>query len=36
MRYLLDRLLIAQAIEEKAIAVTNDRKWKKYPVKIRW
>jgi len=31
-----DRLLIAQAIEEKAIAVTNDRNWKKYPVKIRW
>jgi len=31
-----DRLLIAQAIEEKAIAITNDRNWKKYPVKIRW
>lgn len=31
-----DRLLIAQAIEEKAAAVTNDGNWNKYPVKIRW
>jgi len=31
-----DRLLIAQAIEEKAVAVTDDKNWKKYPVKIRW
>ena len=31
-----DRLLIAQAIEEGAIAVTDDRNWRKYPVKLRW
>ncbi len=31
-----DRLLIAQAIETGSIAVTNDRNWKKYPVKIKW
>lgn len=31
-----DRLLIAQAIEENAVAVTNDGNWKKYPVKVRW
>ncbi len=31
-----DRLLIAQAIEEKAVTVTNDGNWKKYPVKVRW
>jgi len=31
-----DRLLIAQAIEERATAITNDRNWKMYPVKIRW
>jgi PIN domain nuclease of toxin-antitoxin system len=31
-----DRLLIAQAIEEKAVAVTNDGNWKKYPVKVLW
>lgn len=31
-----DRLLIAQALEEGAAVVTNDRNWKKYPCKIRW
>jgi len=31
-----DRLLIAQAIETGAIAVTDDAAWKKYKVKTRW
>ncbi|MCX6935728.1 MAG: type II toxin-antitoxin system VapC family toxin [Verrucomicrobia bacterium] len=31
-----DRMLIAQAIEIGATAVTNDPHWKKYQVKIRW
>ena len=31
-----DRLLIAQALEEGAIAVTNDRHWKKYRCKVQW
>ena len=31
-----DRLLIAQAIEIGAAAVTNDKHWKRYPVKVRW
>lgn len=31
-----DRLLIAQAIENGAIAVTDDRNWKKYPCKVQW
>lgn len=31
-----DRLLIAQAIETGAIAVTDDATWKKYKVKTRW
>ncbi len=31
-----DRLLIAQAIETGAIAVTDDASWKKYKVKVRW
>lgn len=31
-----DRLLIAQAIEIGAFAVTDDRNWKAYPVKVRW
>jgi PIN domain nuclease of toxin-antitoxin system len=31
-----DRLLIAQAIESGAIAITDDAIWKKYKVKIRW
>lgn len=31
-----DRLLIAQAIEHGAIAVTNDRNWKKYRCKVQW
>ena len=31
-----DRLLIAQAIEQGAIAVTNDRHWKKYRCKVQW
>lgn len=31
-----DRLLIAQAIETSAIAVTNDRNWKKYRCKVQW
>ncbi len=29
-----DRLLIAQAIEHGAVAVTDDPKWKPYPVKV--
>ena len=31
-----DRLLIAQTIENGAIAVTNDRNWKKYRCKTQW
>jgi PIN domain nuclease of toxin-antitoxin system len=31
-----DRLLIAQAIENGATAVTNDRNWKKYRCKAQW
>ncbi len=31
-----DRLLIAQAIELGATAITDDSDWKKYPVKIKW
>ena len=31
-----DRMLIAQAIEIGATAVTDDPHWKKYPVKLRW
>ena len=31
-----DRLLIAQAIENSATAVTNDRNWKKYRCKVQW
>ena len=31
-----DRLLIAQALEAGAIAVTNDRNWKKYRCKVQW
>jgi PIN domain nuclease of toxin-antitoxin system len=31
-----DRLLIAQAIESGATAVTNDRNWKKYRCKVQW
>ena len=31
-----DRLLIAQAIELHATAVTNDPEWKKYPLTIQW
>ena len=31
-----DRLLIAQAMEIGAIAVTDDAAWKKYRVKTRW
>ena len=31
-----DRLLIAQALEHGATAVTNDRNWKKYRCKVRW
>jgi PIN domain nuclease of toxin-antitoxin system len=31
-----DRLLISQAIENGATAVTNDRNWKKYRCKVQW
>jgi len=31
-----DRLLIAQAIELDAVAITNDAAWKGYRVKTRW
>ena len=31
-----DRLLIAQAIETGAVAVTNDRDWRAYPVRMEW
>ena len=31
-----DRLLIAQAIEIGAIAVTDDARWLKYPVKLEF
>jgi PIN domain nuclease of toxin-antitoxin system len=31
-----DRLLIAQALETGATAVTNDRHWKKYRCKLQW
>lgn len=31
-----DRLLIAQAIENGATAVTNDRHWKQYRCKVQW
>ena len=31
-----DRLLIAQAVENGATAVTNDRHWKKYRCKVQW
>lgn len=31
-----DRLLIAQAMENGATAVTNDRHWKKYRCKVKW
>jgi len=33
---LFDRLLIAQALETGATAVTNDRNWKKYRCKVQW
>lgn len=33
---LFDRLLIAQVMEQGAIAVTNDRHWKKYRCKVQW
>lgn len=31
-----DRLLIAQTVALGAIAVTNDRNWKKYSIKVKW
>ncbi|MFZ4484056.1 MAG: type II toxin-antitoxin system VapC family toxin [Chthoniobacterales bacterium] len=31
-----DRLLIAQAIEQSAIAVTDDPKWKPYPLRVEF
>lgn len=31
-----DRLLIAQSIEHGAVAVTNDPKWRPYPVRIEF
>ncbi len=31
-----DRLLIAQCLENSAIAVTNDPKWRRYPVQIEF
>ncbi len=31
-----DRLLIAQALEQGATAVTNDRNWKQYRCKVQW
>ncbi|MGF1656177.1 MAG: type II toxin-antitoxin system VapC family toxin [Verrucomicrobiales bacterium] len=31
-----DRLLIAQAIEQGAIAVTDDPKWESYPIRIEF
>jgi PIN domain nuclease of toxin-antitoxin system len=31
-----DRLLIAQALEHGATAVTNDRNWKKYRCRVQW
>lgn len=31
-----DRLLIAQALEHGATAVTNDPNWKKYRCKVQW
>lgn len=31
-----DRLLIAQAIEIGAMAVTDDPLWRRYPVKVKW
>ena len=31
-----DRLLIAQCLENSAIAVTNDPKWRRYPVRIEF
>lgn len=31
-----DRLLVAQAIENGAIAVTNDRHWKRYRCRVQW
>ena len=31
-----ERLLIAQAIETNAIAVTNDPAWKRQPLKVKW
>lgn len=31
-----DRLLIAQAIDVNAVAITNDPAWKEYRVKTRW
>ncbi len=31
-----DRLLIAQALEQGATAITNDRHWKKYRCKVQW
>ena len=31
-----DRMLIAQAIEEKLTLITHDRKFKDYPVKVLW
>ena len=31
-----DRLLIAQALETGATAITNDRHWKKYRCKVQW
>ena len=33
-RGLLDRILIAQAVEIGGTAVTDDPHWKKYPVKL--
>jgi PIN domain nuclease of toxin-antitoxin system len=31
-----DRLLIAQALEQGATAVTNDRNWEQYRCKVQW
>ncbi len=31
-----DRLLIAQALEAGAMAVTNDCRWRKYRCKVQW
>ena len=31
-----DRLLISQAMEAGAVAITDDKAWKKYRVKVQW